>query len=84
MHCSISISYFLISTVIYFKNIDYNIRGTTVNGWESIYDLFRQTFVQEKDLSASIAVYHQGKLVVDLWGGWFDQARTKPYDNDTL
>ncbi|CAF5069440.1 unnamed protein product, partial [Rotaria sp. Silwood1] len=39
---------------------------------------------QERDLGASIAVYYQGKLVVDLWGGWFDQARTKPYDNDTL
>ncbi|CAF2763788.1 unnamed protein product [Rotaria sp. Silwood2] len=84
MHSSISIWYFLIFTVICYKNIDYNIRGTTVNGWESINDLFRQNFVQERDLGASIAVYHQGKLVVDLWGGWFDQAQTKPYDNDTL
>ncbi|CAF5060492.1 unnamed protein product, partial [Rotaria sp. Silwood1] len=28
--------------------------------------------------------YHQGKLVVDLSGGWFDESRNKPYDNDTL
>ncbi|CAF4563727.1 unnamed protein product, partial [Didymodactylos carnosus] len=35
-------------------------------------------------IGASLAIYHNGKLVVDLWGGWFDKNKTKPYTNDTL
>ncbi|CAF1184368.1 unnamed protein product [Adineta steineri] len=64
--------------------IDYNIRGTIEPGWEFIYDLFQSNFVENRDLGASVAVYHQGKLVVDLSGGWFDESRTKVYDNNTL
>ncbi|CAF4492785.1 unnamed protein product [Rotaria sp. Silwood2] len=63
---------------------DYNIDGMVVNEWEFVRDSFKENFVEQRDLGASIAIYHQGKLVVDLWGGWFDRSFTKPYDNNTL
>ncbi|CAF3509216.1 unnamed protein product [Rotaria sp. Silwood1] len=63
---------------------DYNIDGIVVNEWEFVRDLFKENFVEQRDLGASIAIYHQGRLVVDLWGGWFDRSFTKPYDNNTL
>ncbi|CAF2538944.1 unnamed protein product [Rotaria sp. Silwood2] len=63
---------------------DYNIDGIVVNEWEFVRDSFKENFVEQRDLGASIAIYHQGKLVVDLWGGWFDRSFTKPYDNNTL
>ena len=44
----------------------------------------KTTFVRGRDTGASIAAYHQGKLVFDLSGGWFDQAQTIPYNNNTL
>lgn len=53
-------------------------------GWEFVRDLFRENFVQDRDLGASVAAYHQGSLVFELGGGWFDQSQTKPYDVETL
>ncbi len=73
-----------VSTVICFNDVDYNIRGTTATGWEPVRDLFKQNFAQGLDTGASVAIYHQSLLVVDLSGGWFDLSRTEPYDNDTL
>ncbi|CAF1305909.1 unnamed protein product [Rotaria sordida] len=73
-----------ISTVLCHDESDYNIHGTTAHGWEFLRDLFRENFVQEQELGAAIAVYHHGHLVVDLKGGWFDESRTKLYDDNSL
>lgn len=66
------------------SNGEVQISGQTAHGWEFIRDLFKENFAQDRDLGGSVAIYHQGELVVDLWGGWFDNAKTKPYNNDTL
>ncbi len=84
MKSLIQIYCFLIPIIVSSNNVEVNIHGTTATGWEFIRDLFKDNFVEERDLGGSVAIYYQGKLVVDLWGGWFDQSRTKPYDNDTL
>jgi CubicO group peptidase (beta-lactamase class C family) len=84
IHCWFWISVFLFSGIICCNPVDYNVCGTTANGWGFVRDLFIKNFEQERDLGASMAIYHQGKLVVNLWGGWFDESRIKPYDNDAL
>ncbi|UJR34412.1 hypothetical protein I4U23_021819 [Adineta vaga] len=84
MHYCVYIFFFLVSSVICYKTVDYNIHGTITTGWEFIWNLFRNNFVEDLDLGASIAVYHQGKLAFELYGGWFDQSKTKLYNNDTL
>ena len=33
---------------------------------------------------SAVAVWHDGDLVVDLWGGWADAGRTIPWTRDTL
>ncbi|CAF4564229.1 unnamed protein product, partial [Rotaria socialis] len=66
------------------ENGDEDVGGIVQNDWESLRALFEQNFQNNVDLGASLAVYHRGKLVVNLWGGWFDKQKTKPYDNDTL
>ena len=58
--------------------------GRTAPGWEFVRPLFEENFLVERDLGASLAMYHQGELVVDLWGGWFDRSYQRVYDNDTL
>jgi CubicO group peptidase (beta-lactamase class C family) len=73
-----------LSIVFCYRPTDYNITGTTAHGWEFVRDLFRDNFLQQQDLGAAIAVYHQGHSVVNLKGGWFDEAHTKSYDDDTL
>lgn len=75
---------FLGMCVVSSNQMELSIQGTTAEGWEFVRDFFKQNFEQDKDLGASVAIYHQGKLVVDLWGGWFDKSRTTPYNNDSL
>ena len=36
------------------------------------------------DVGASAAVYLDGEPVVDLWGGYTDAARTRPWERDTI
>jgi len=84
MYCWFWISVFLVSGIICCNPVHYNVCGTIANGWEFFRDLFIKNFEQERDLGVSMAIYHQGKLAVNLWDGWFDESRIKPYDNDTL
>ncbi|CAF3682773.1 unnamed protein product [Rotaria sp. Silwood1] len=81
---SIWISIVFLSIVFCDDFIDYNVSGTTAHQWEFVRDLFLKNFVEEEDLGATIAIYHQGDLVVNLRGGWFDESQTKPYDDNTL
>jgi CubicO group peptidase (beta-lactamase class C family) len=46
--------------------------------------VLEQHFATGLDIGASVAVHHRGDLVVDLWGGFADAARTKPWDRDTI
>jgi CubicO group peptidase (beta-lactamase class C family) len=36
------------------------------------------------DVGCSVAVVHRGDLVVDLWAGHLDEARTRPWSHDTV
>jgi CubicO group peptidase (beta-lactamase class C family) len=40
--------------------------------------------LRERDVGASAAVYVEGEPVVDLWGGYSDEARTRPWERDTI
>ncbi|CAF2747929.1 unnamed protein product [Rotaria sp. Silwood2] len=62
-----------------------NVRGYISPGWECVRSVFEQNFNEGLDIGASLCVYHRGKCVVDLSGGWKD-AKTKkePYTDDTL
>src|SRR5262249_27787781 len=37
-----------------------------------------------EDLGASLALNIDGEMVVDLWGGWADEARTVPWGENTI
>ena len=53
-------------------------------GWEPVRDAFVHSFEIKEDRGAGVAVYHRGKCVVDLMGGWRDREQAVPYDADTL
>lgn len=52
------------------------------------FKLVKHAFIdnleQRGELGASVSVIHKGRLVVDLWGGYQDIAKTKPWEQDTL
>ena len=49
-----------------------------------IRDIFEKSFADGEELGAAIAFCLDGEMVVDLWGGHRDVARTKPWTRDTL
>ena len=64
-----------------------SIQGETAPGFEAVREAFAANFERPGDyqeLGAALAVYHRGRLVADLWGGWADRARTRPWRRDTL
>src|SRR5262245_9654557 len=58
--------------------------GTCSARFESLRDLFVGKLASGEDLGASVAVNIDGEMVVDLWGGWADEARTVPWTEVTI
>jgi CubicO group peptidase (beta-lactamase class C family) len=64
-----------------------SIEGTVAPGFEHVRDAFASNFSRGdayEDVGASLAVYRGGRLVADLWGGYRDSARARPWTRDTL
>ncbi len=53
-------------------------------GYEAVRDAFAGNFAARGELGAGVAVVAHGKPVVSLWAGWADEARTRPWQRDTL
>ena len=51
---------------------------------ERLRPVFRENFEKIGELGAAVSVWHNGKPVVDLFGGFCDARREKPWESDTL
>jgi CubicO group peptidase (beta-lactamase class C family) len=49
-----------------------------------VRDAFRDNFGKRGEPGAALAVSLDGRVVVDLWGGWAGRARSTPWQRDTL
>jgi CubicO group peptidase (beta-lactamase class C family) len=62
--------------------------GIVNGGCDERFGMVRQamasTLESGADVGCSVAVVHDGELVVDLWGGYIDEARSVVWDRDTL
>src|SRR6516165_5607875 len=58
--------------------------GTCSARFDPLRELFAAKLESGEDLGASLAVNIDGEMVVDLWGGWADEARTVPWAEDTI
>lgn len=58
--------------------------GTVAPGFEDVRDAFAGVCGEGGELGAAACAYVDGRKVVDLWGGWADEARTRPWQQDTL
>lgn len=45
---------------------------------------FERNFAERDELGASVCVVHEGRTVVDLWGGYADARRARVWDRDTM
>ena len=60
------------------------IHGFAKPGFEQVRETFENNFKNLGDLGASYCVTKDGETVVDLWGGYADAAKTKPWMKDTI
>jgi CubicO group peptidase (beta-lactamase class C family) len=61
-----------------------DVNGTCDKRFGAVRDALARNLDSGEELGASLAVDIDGDLVVDLWGGFRDQARTVPWTEDTI
>jgi len=59
------------------------IKGSCDKRFEAVRDALAES-LGDRDVGASAAVFVDGELVADLWGGYADAARTVPWQRDTV
>jgi CubicO group peptidase (beta-lactamase class C family) len=60
------------------------IKGTCKDGFQRVKDAFAANFADHGEVGASLAVMVDGEMAVDLWGGYADGQRTRPWERDTI
>ncbi|MFJ9060864.1 serine hydrolase domain-containing protein [Streptomyces sp. NPDC102409] len=60
------------------------IQGHCDDRFAAVRDAFEANFAERDELGAAVTVLLDGAPVVDLWGGWADGARTRPWERDTV
>ncbi|HXJ34895.1 MAG TPA: serine hydrolase domain-containing protein [Candidatus Eisenbacteria bacterium] len=60
------------------------IGGSCDARFAAVRTAFEESFRARGEVGAAVAVTIDGRPVVDLWGGWADLARTRPWRRDTI
>ena len=60
------------------------IKGSFDPAFQSIVDCFEKQYEIGLDQGSSLAMTCEGELVVDIWAGHRDVAKTKPWEEDTI
>ena len=63
---------------------DAGVHGHCDERFAAVRDAFATSFKTGQDVGASFAVTIEGETVVDLWGGYADGARSRPWERDTI
>lgn len=61
-----------------------SIQGSCASDYTGVRDAFERNFVLRGEVGAAVAVWVDGNLVVNLWGGHADAGGTRPWREDTL
>jgi CubicO group peptidase (beta-lactamase class C family) len=60
------------------------VQGYCDDKFAEVKDAFRKNFEDDLEVGASFAATVDGKFVVDIWGGYADAAKTRPWEKDTI
>jgi CubicO group peptidase (beta-lactamase class C family) len=61
-----------------------DLRGQCPTAFAGLRDAFRGNFSDHDEIGARITLILRGSKVVDLWAGWSDLARSKPWTEETI
>lgn len=59
------------------------VHGSCDEMFAKVRDVFERSF-ESGEIGAGVAVLIDGEPVIDLWGGWADEERTRPWNRDTI
>ncbi|MEU2297085.1 serine hydrolase domain-containing protein [Streptomyces antibioticus] len=60
------------------------VHGHCDERFDAVRAAFEENFRDRDELGAAVTVTVDGVTVADLWAGWADPARTRPWERDTL
>lgn len=60
------------------------VQGTCSDEFAPVRAAFTHNLETGQDIGASVAVFVDGRCVVDLWGGYFDGTYTRPFERHTI
>ena len=60
------------------------VHGTTQDRFAPVRDVMAKSLKSGADLGASFCATIDGETVIDIWGGWADEAKTRPWEADTI
>ena len=60
------------------------VSGQCDSRFSGVQEVFKENFALRNEVGASVALYLDGKPVIDLWGGSADGAGSRPWERDTL
>ena len=60
------------------------IHGECDPQFSKVKETFEKLHQEDREIGSCFAVYKDGKPLVDLWGGFQDEDRTKPWQQDNL
>ena len=63
---------------------DIVVHGTVAPGFEGVREALANNLRSGADVGCSAAVTLDGELVADVWAGHLDEARTQPWQEDTI
>jgi len=63
---------------------EFELHGSCDDAFSAVKEAFHANFTDHDELGAGLCVIADGRTVVDLWGGFADVERTRPWERDTL
>ncbi len=60
------------------------VSGTTDPRFAPVREAFAGVVDRAAGTGAAVAAWYDGAWVVDLWGGWADAARSRPWEQDSI
>ena len=63
---------------------DGSVQGFVHDRFAPVREQFEANLASGADVGASFCATVEGETVVDLWGGYADEARTRPWERDTI
>lgn len=61
-----------------------DIQGTSDTRFDPVKTVIGDLIDSGEDVGMSVCVLSEGKSVMDVWAGWADEAKTRPWERDTI